>query len=143
MGHGQLVVVGVQAEERQVGVHDPDVDAIEIEVLDDQFRVALGHPPTRLSVPGDRPPLEPRRVQHPEDPGPALDERLDLEVLLPDPPVPQMLGQPGGEEVGRLEDVPVGGDDKLVVGHGCDLPAPGRKISMTGRAERGTLRPGV
>ena len=29
MGDGELVVVGVEAEERQVRVHDPDVDAVE------------------------------------------------------------------------------------------------------------------
>ena len=134
VGDGQLVVVGVEAEERQVRMHDPDVDAVDVEVLEDHLGVALGHPAARLAVAGDRPPLEPGRVQSPEDPGPALDQRLDLEVVLPDPPVPQVLGQAGGEEVGGLEDVPVGGDDELVLCHGCDLPAPGRKISMTGRA---------
>ena len=71
-------------------------------------------------------------MQSPEDPGPALDERLDLEVVFPDRPVPQVLGQAGDEEVGGLEDVTVGGDDKLLLCHGCDLPALGRKISMTG-----------
>ena len=110
-------------------MHDPDVDSVEGEVLEDHFGVALGHPPARLAVPGDRPPLEPGRVQSPEDPGPTLDERLDLEVVLPDRPVPQVLGQTGDEEVGGLEDVPVGGNDELLLCHGCDLPALGRKIS--------------
>ena len=114
-------------------MHDPDVDAVGVEVLEDHLGVALGHPAARLAVAGDRPPLEPGRVQAPEDPGPALDQRLDLEVVLPDPPVPQVLGQAGGEEVGGLEDVPVGGDDELLRCHGCDLPAPGRKITMTER----------
>ena len=111
-------------------MHDPDVDSVEVEVLDDHVGVALGHPAARLTVAGDRPPLEAGRVQPPEDPGPALDERLDLEVVLPDRPVPQVLGQAGDEEVGGLEDVPVGGDDKLLLCHGCDLPALGRKISI-------------
>ena len=75
--------------------------------------VALGHPAARLAVAGDRPALEPGRVQAPEDPGAALDERLDLEVLLPDAAVPQVLREAGDEEVGGLEDVPVGGDDKV------------------------------
>ena len=88
----------------------------------------------RLPVAGDRPSLEPGRVQPPEDPGPALDQRLDLEVVLPDPSVPKVLGQSGGEEVGGLEDVPVGGHDKLVLCHSCDLPAPGPERSMTERA---------
>ena len=90
----------------------------EVQVLEDDVGVALGHPPPGLAVPGDRPPLEARCVQAPEDPGPALDQGLDLEVVLPDAPVPQMLGQPGGEQVGGLEDVAVGGYDKLVVCHG-------------------------
>ena len=54
-------------------------------------------------------------MQLPEDPGAALDEGLDLEVLLPDRPVPQVLGQAGAEQVGRLEEVPVGRDNKVLL----------------------------
>ncbi len=60
------------------------VDAVEVHVLEDQLGVTLGRSPAGLAVAGDRPALEARRVQAPEDPGAALDERLDLEVLLPD-----------------------------------------------------------
>ena len=87
----------------------------EVHVLEDHLGVALGHPPARLAVAGDRPALEPGRVQPPEDPGPALDQRLDLEVLLPHAPVPQVLRQAGHEQIGGLQDVPVGGDDKLLL----------------------------
>ena len=111
------MVVGVEPEERQVRVHDPDVDAVEVQVLEDHLGVALGHPPAGLAVPRDGPPLEAGRVQPTEDPGPALDERLDLEVVLPDAAVAQVRGQAGDEQVGGLEDVPVGGDDKGLVGH--------------------------
>ena len=44
----------------------------------------------------------------------SLDERVDFEVLLPEPAVPQVLRQPGPEQVGRLDDVPVGGDNKVI-----------------------------
>jgi hypothetical protein len=81
-------------------MHDPDVDPVGFEVFDDDLRVALGDPAACLAVPGDRPALEPWRVQSPEDPGPVLDERLDLEVVLPDRPVAQVLGQAGDEQVG-------------------------------------------
>jgi hypothetical protein len=47
-------------------------------------------------------------VQAPEDPGAALDERLDLEVVLPDSSIPQVLGEAGDEQIRRFEDVPVG-----------------------------------
>ena len=112
------MIVGVEPEERQVRVHHSDVDSVESEVLDDHLGIAFGHPPARLPVPGDRPSLEPGRVKSPEDPGPALDEGLDLEVVLPDPAVPQVLGQAGDEEVGRFEDVSVGGNDELRLCHG-------------------------
>jgi hypothetical protein len=112
-------------------MHDSDVDTVEVEVFEDHLGVALGHSTSGLTVPGDRPPFEPGSMQSPEDPGPALDEGLDLEVVLPHGPVAQVLGQAGDEEVGRLEDVAVGGDDELLLCHGCDLPALGRKISMT------------
>ena len=134
VGDGELVVVGVQAEERQVRVHHTDVDTVEVEVLDDHLGVTLGHPPAGLAVARDRPSLEAGRVQPAEDARPSLDERLDLEVVLPDPAVAQVLRQAGGEEVRGLQDVPVGGDDKLLLCHGCALPARGRKISMNERA---------
>ena len=111
-------------------MHHSDVDSVGFEILNDHVRVALGHPAACLTVAGDRPPLEAGSVEPAEDPGPALDERLDLEVVFPDGAVAQVLGQAGREEVGGLEDVPVGGDDKLRLCHGCDLPARGRKISI-------------
>jgi hypothetical protein len=123
MGDGQLVVVGIEAEERQVRVHDPDVDAVGIEVLNDHFGITLGHPPARLAVAGDRPALESGCVQPAELAGATLHERLYLEVVLPDTPVAQVLRQAGDEEVGGLQDVPVGRDDKLLRCHGCALPA--------------------
>ena len=115
-------------------MHDPDVDSVEGEVLDDDVGVALGHPAARLAVPGDRPTLESGRVESPEDPGAALDQGLDLEVVLPDRPVPQVLGQAGDEEVGGLEDVPVSRNDELFLSHGRRLPTRGRKIPMITRA---------
>ena len=123
VGHGELVVVRVQPEEREIRMHDTDVDPVEVHVLENQFGITLGHPPSRLAVAGDRPPFETRSVQTPEEPRPAFDEWLDLEVLLPDPAIPQMLGQAGPEEVGGLEDVPVGGNDKGLVLHVLSLPS--------------------
>ena len=84
MGDGEFVVVGVEAEERQVRMHDPDVDAVGVEILQNDLGVALGHAPSRLAVAGDRPSLESGCVQPSELPGAALYERLDLEVVLPD-----------------------------------------------------------
>ncbi len=116
------MVVGVEAEERQVRVHDPDVDAVELEVLDDRLGVALGHASAGLAVAGDRPALEAGRVQAPEDPRTAFDERFDLEVVLPHAAVAQVLGEAGDEEVGGLQDVPVGRDDKGLVRHVLPIP---------------------
>jgi hypothetical protein len=65
-----------------------------------------------VSVAGDGPPLEAGRVQSAEDAGAALHQRFDLEVVLPDPALPQVLRQAGDEEIRGLEDVPVGGDDE-------------------------------
>ena len=45
VGHRQLVVVGVEAEQRQVRVHHLDVDAVEVHVLEDELGVALGRAP--------------------------------------------------------------------------------------------------
>jgi len=56
-------------------------------------------------------------VELAEDPGAALDQRLDLEVLLPHRAVPQVLREAGLEEVDRLEDVPVRGHDEGLFGH--------------------------
>ena len=137
MRHGQLVVVGVQAEEGEIRMHHPDIDPVEGEVVDDHFGVALGHAAAGLAVAGDRPPFEAGRVQSPEDPGPALDERLYLEVVLPDAPVPQMLGQPGDEQIGRFENVPIGRNDKLFLRHDRDLPAWGRATHYRTQDGRG------
>ena len=99
-------------------MHHRGVDAVEGEVLEDDLGVALRGAPAGLAVARDRPSLEARRVQTPEDARAALDERLDLEVLLPDRAVAQVLGKAGAEQVGRLEDVAVGRDDEAVaVGH--------------------------
>jgi hypothetical protein len=135
VGDRQLVVVRVEAEEGQVRVHDPDVDAVRVEVLEDDLGITLGHAPTGLPVARDGPALEAGRVQAAELGGAALHERLDLEVVLPDAAVAQMLREPGDEEVGRLQDVPVGGDDKLLRCHGCALPARRRKIDDGARAD--------
>src|SRR3984957_1260164 len=100
--------------------------------------VALGHAAVRLGVARDRPPLEPRRVQPPEDPRPSLDEWLDLEVVLPDRPIPQVGRQPGDEEIGWLEDVAVGRNDEFFLRHGDDLlrcdAMPRARTSKTARA---------
>jgi hypothetical protein len=134
MGDGELVVVGVEAEEGEVRVHDPDVDAVGVEILHDDFGVALGHPPARLAVARDCPALETGGVQPAELGGAALHDRLDLEIVLPDSAVPQVLREAGREEVGGLQDVPVSGDDELLLSHGCALPARGRKIDDRARA---------
>ena len=135
VGHRQLVVVRVEAEERQVRVHDPDVHPVEVEVLEDQFGVTLGHPSPRLAVPRDRPAFEPRGVQAPELPCPTFDQWLDLEVVLPDPSLPQVLGQAGDEEVGGLEDVPVGGHDKGLVLHVLSLPCVFQRVASANCAK--------
>jgi hypothetical protein len=104
-------------------VHDLDVDAVEIHVLEDVFRITFRHPAPGLAVARDGPALVPGRVQLPEDPGAALDERLDLEVFLPDRAVAQVLREARAKEVGGLEEVPVRRDDEILLGHRCDLPA--------------------
>lgn len=78
------------------------VDPVEVHVLEDHVRITLRHPPTGLAVPGNRPTLEPGRVQPTEDPGGALDKGLDLEVLFPHSAVAQVLREEGTEEVGGL-----------------------------------------
>ena len=116
----ELVVVGVEPEQRQVRVQNLGVDAVEVHVLEDVLGISLGCPPPGLAVAGDRPALESRRVQAPEDPGAALDKRLDLEVLLPHRAVAEVLGQARDKQVRRLEEVAVAGDDEILRGHRCD-----------------------
>ena len=122
VGHRQFMVVGVEPEEREVRVHDLDVDAVQRHVLDDLLRIALGHPPAGLPVARDRPAVETGRVQPPEDPCAALHHGLDLEVLFPHPAIAQLLGQARLEEVGRLQDVAVGGDDYVILGGDDEIP---------------------
>ena len=135
VGDRQVVVVGVEAEERQVRVHDADVDAVGVQILQNDFGVALGHAPSGLAIARNGPPLEAGRVQPAEFGSAAVHERLNLEVVLPDAAVPQILREARDEEVGRFEDVPVSGDDKLLLCHGCALPARGRKIDVRARAD--------
>ena len=94
-----------------------NVDTIEIHVLKDLFGIAFWHPTTRLAVTRDGPALESRSVQAAKDPGPTFNERLDLEVLFPHGAIPQMLRKTGDEQVGRLEEMPVGGDDEWLPRH--------------------------
>ena len=47
----------------------------------------------------------------------ALDERLDLEVFFPDRAVAQVLREASAEQVGGLEEVPVGRDDEILLRH--------------------------
>jgi hypothetical protein len=126
MRHRELVVVGVQPEQRQVGVQHLRVDAVEVHVLEDVLGVALRRAPARLAVPRDRPALETGRVEAAEDAGAVLDERLDLEVLFPHRTVAEVLREAGLEEVDRFEQVPVPGDDEVRVRHRC-APPPHRK----------------
>jgi hypothetical protein len=107
VGHRQLVVIGVEAEQRQVRMHHLDVDAVEVHVLENDLGIAFGHPAAGLAITRDRPPLEPRCMQPAEDSRPTLHEWLDLEVLLPHGPVPQVLREAGAEEVGGLQEVSV------------------------------------
>jgi hypothetical protein len=125
--HRQLVIVGVQPEQRQVRVHHLDVDAVEVHVVEDELRVAFGHPPAGLAIAGDRPPLEPRAVQAPKDARAALDERLDLEVLFPDRAIAQVRREAGDEQVGRLQDVPVCRDDEVLLRHCVETSRAGRQ----------------
>ena len=111
------MVVGVEPEQRQVRVQHLGVDAVEVHVLEDHLGVTFGGPTVGLAVARDRPALEARSVQAPEDAGAALDERLDLEVLLPDRAVAEVLRQARPEEVRRFEEVPVPGDDEVLVRH--------------------------
>ena len=96
-------------------MHDLHVDAVEVHVFEDVLGVAFGHPPARLAIPRDRPALVSRRVQFPEDARAALDERLDLEVFFPDRAVAQVLREASAEQVGGLEEVPVGRDDEILL----------------------------
>ncbi len=102
-------------------MHDPDVDPVGGEVLDDHLGVALRHASTGLAVARDRPSLEPGRVEPAEDARPTLDEWLDLEVLFPDTAVAQVFRQARLEQVGRFENVSVSGDDKGLVLHVLSL----------------------
>jgi hypothetical protein len=102
-------------------MHDADVDPVGGEILDDHLGVALRHAPTGLAVTRDRPTLEARCVQPAEDPSPALDEWLDLEVLFPDAAVAQVFGQARLEKIGRFENMSVSGDDKGLVLHVLSL----------------------
>src|SRR5207245_3474852 len=70
-----------------------------------------------MAIPRHRPALEARRTEPSEVGYAALDEWLDLEVFLPERPIPQMLRQTSEEQIGRLHDVPVGRDDKVLFGH--------------------------
>ncbi len=83
------------------------VDTVDRHVLEDVLRVALGCTPARLAVARDRPALVPRGVQAAKHTSAALDERLDLEVLLPHGAIAQMPRKPLAEEVGGFEEVPV------------------------------------
>ena len=112
--HRELVVVGVEPEQREVRVHHLHVDAVEVHVLEDDVGIALGRAPAGLAVAGDRPALVAGGVQPPEDGGAALDERLDLEVLLPHRPIAEVLGEAGLEQVDGLEEVPVARDDEVL-----------------------------
>ena len=115
-------------------MHHLHVDPVEVHVVEDVLGVAFRHAPAGLAVPGDRPALVARRVQLPEDPGAALDERLDLEVLLPHRAVAQVLREAGAEQVGGLEEVPVGGDDEVLHRHPSRAKPTGRyNATRTGR----------
>ena len=83
-----------------------------------QLGVALGRAAAGLAVAGDRPALVAGGVQPAEDGGAALDEGLDLEVLLPHGPVAEVLGEAGLEQVDGLEEVPVARDDEVLLRHG-------------------------
>jgi len=113
--HRQLVVVGEQDEQRQVGEHHSGVDAVEVHVPDDVLGLAVRGGPAELPVLGDRPAVEADRMQLLELRVPALHQRLfEGELLFPESLLAQVAGQPGPEEVGRLDDVRIAGDDELL-----------------------------
>ena len=114
-------------------MHHLHVDPVEIHVLEDVLGIAFRHAPTGLAVARDRPALVPGRVQPAEDPGTVLDERLDLEVLLPDRAVAQVLREAGLEQVDGLEEVPVGGDDEVLV-HAAEANPTGRYIQCSAQS---------
>ena len=122
VGHGELVVVGEQHEERQVGEEHGPVDALHVHVGDD----VVGNPARRgavvaleLAVLRHRPAVEADGVQLPELGVPARDDRLlEGELLLPQRTVAHAGRKPGLEQVRRLDDVAVTGDEELFVrGH--------------------------
>ena len=108
-------------------MHHRGVDAVGREVLEDD----LGDRPrgcaAGLAVREIRPPSNPGVCRRRKTRRTVLDERLDLEVLLPDAAVAEVLGEAGDEEVGGLEDVAVGRDHEALLlpssGTSCE-PAP-------------------
>src|SRR5207237_4126168 len=93
-------------------------------------RVARVRRPVEVAVARHRPPLEAGGTNASEFPHATRDQRLDLEVLLPEAAVSQVLRQPGSEQVVGLDDVPVSRDDKVLCGHRCGLPGWKRASRM-------------
>src|SRR2546423_3316288 len=89
-----------------------------------------------MAIPRHCPALEARRTEPSEVTYAALDEWLDLEVFLPERPIPQMLRQTSEEEIGRLNDVPVGRDDKVLFGHSMRPSCAG--LARAGEPKRST-----
>ena len=136
VGDGELVVVGEQHEQRQVGEVHGGVDALHVHVGQDVLRnparrgavVAL-----ELAVLGHRPAVEADGVQLPELGVAALDDRLlEGELLFPERAVAHVGREPGLEQVRRLDDVAVPRDEELfVLGHRQVSPSsqlPGYQI---------------
>ena len=120
-------------------MHDLRADPVEIHVVEHPLGLAGVRGAVEVAVARHGPTLETRRAHACEVAHAALHERFDLEVLLPEAALTQMLREAGAEQVGGLDDVAVGRDDKvpvqqLVVGHARDLPAVpcGPEIRPTG-----------
>ena len=102
-------------------MHQRGVDAVLVHVAEDPLGVALGSETVGLAIAGDRPPVEAGGVQRAEVARTTFDHRLDLEVLLPDGAVAEVRGHPGDEQIGRLEDVAVRGNDEVLGHRRCSL----------------------
>ena len=98
-------------------MHQLGVDAVEVHVLDHPIGVAGVRGAVEVAVPRHRPPFEARRADTREVAHAALDERLDLEVLFPEAAIAQVRRQARAEQIRRFDDVAVGGEHKILLGH--------------------------
>ena len=140
--HRQLVVVGVEPEQRQVRVHHLHVDAVEVHVLEDELGVALGRAPAGLAVAGDRPALVARACAAAGRSG-----RRPRRAARSRSPPPRRRGRAGASgrrvrnrSVGSRR-CPSAETTKSLSGHACDLPMSVNAFSVCANPVASVARP--